>query len=226
MKIVVALVVIAAAVVGGVLLFGDDGTTATTNPGGGGTEVAAETPDLTFNASKPVVVTVTAAQRPKTLAAGAQAASKRAVAVLDTVYTEAFLDPSSWDGGSYDDAWTQFTDEAGARAEAQADSLTAGSAAGDTYARIEPLKATVCPRVLVDETGKPLSVVAQVYFTAEGMHDDGTSTLFKSTGQFFLEPGGNTWRVVAFDVRRADKERKAPPSPSTSEGSSPSESPS
>lgn len=227
MKVVFALLVIAAAVVGGIVLFGGNGntTTTTTNPSGSGTAVAPETPELTFTSRKPVVVTVTATQDPKSLAGAATTASNRAVAVVDTVYTEAFLDPSSWNGGDYDDAWTQFTDEASAQAEADADTLTAGSTAGDVYDTIEPKKATVRPRVLVDDSGKPVSVMALVIFTARGLHEDGSFTLFKSTGEFFLEPAEDAWRVVAFDVHRADKEREAPPSPSASAGSpSPSES--
>ena len=226
MKVVFALVVAGAAVVGAIVLLGGDGSTVTTNPSGGGTAVAPETPDLTFTTSKPVVETVTLAQRPKGLADAATTASKRAVAVLDTVYTETFLDPSSWEDGSYDDAWSQFTDAAAERAEADTAAMTAGEEAGGLYGTIEPVKATARPRVLVDDAGRPVSVVALVTFTAKGVHDDGSYTLFKSTGQWFLRPQGNAWKVVAFDVRRADSEREAPasPDPSSSGDPSPSES--
>ena len=219
--------VVAAAVVGGIVFFGNDGSSVTTNPGGGGTVVDPTTPELTFKVTKAVAIPVTAGQTPKKLAGAASDAADGAVDVMDTVYTEGFLDPSSWEGADYDDAWTQFTDDAAAQAESEADTLTAGSDAGAAYDLIEPAKATVRPRVLVDDAGKPLSVVALVYFSAKGMHDDGSYTLFKSTGQYFLERDGSHWTVVAFDVRRADSEKEAPASPSpsgTSTGGSPTES--
>ena len=216
-----------AAVAGGIVFFGNDGSSVTTNPGGGGTVVDPQTPELTFKVAKAVAIPVTAGQTPKKLAGAASGAADGAVDVVDTIYTEGFLDPSSWEGADYDDAWTQFTDAAAAHAESEADTLTAGSDAGGAYDLIQPAKATVRPRVLVDDAGKPVSVVALVYFSAKGMHDDGSYTLFKSTGQYFLERDGSHWAVVAFDVRRADSEKEAPASPSSSgtgAGASPTES--
>jgi hypothetical protein len=139
---------------------------------------------------------------------------------MDTVYTEGFLDPNSWDGGSYDDEWTQFAKDAAAKAKADADTLNAGPSAGDTYTTIEPAKSTVRPRVLVDDQGRPVSVVAIVFFSAKGMHDDGSYTLFKSTGQYFLRRDGSAWKVVAYDVHRADAEKEAKAPATSSSGSS------
>jgi hypothetical protein len=220
-KIAAVVVVVAAAAVGGIVFFGNDGSSETTNPDGG-TDVHPTTPELTFKVAKAVAIPVTAGQTPKKLAGAASGAADGAVDVVDTIYTEGFLDPSSWEGADYDDAWTQFTDAAAAQAESEADTLTAGSDAGATYDLIEPAKATVRSRVLVDDAGKPVSVVALVYFSAKGMHDDGSYTLFKSTGQYFLERDGSDWTVVAFDVRRADSEKEAPATPSAS-GASPTE---
>jgi hypothetical protein len=208
--IAVAVLVVAAVVVGGVVLFGGDDNGATTNPSGGGTGVEPGTPDLTFKVEKVLAIPVTPAQSPKKLAGAAQAAGDDAVDVIDTIYTEGFLDPSSWNGGNYDDAWSQFTDDAATQAQADADTLTAGPAAGDTYTTIEPAKATLKPRVLMDDAGKALSVEAVVTFWAKGQHDDGSFTLFKSTGSFFLRRDGSTWKVVAFNVHRDDTEKPAP----------------
>ena len=218
-KIAAVVLVVAAAVVGGIVFFGNDGSSVTTNPGGDGTVVDPATPELTFKVAKVVAIPVTAGQTPKKLAGAASGAADGAVDVVDTIYTEGFLDPSSWEGANYDDTWTQFTDAAAAQAESEVDTLTAGSDAGTAYDLIEPAKATVRSRVLVDDAGKPVSVVALVYFSAKGMHDDGSYTLFKSTGQYFMERDGSDWTVVAFDVRRADSEKKAPASPSASDAS-------
>jgi hypothetical protein len=77
----------------------------------------------------------------------------------------------------------------------------------------------------MDDAGKPVSVEAVVTFTAKGMHEDGSFTLFKSTGHYFLRRDGSDWTVIAYDVRRADSEETAP-SPSAGGSASPSESPS
>jgi hypothetical protein len=227
-KVVVAVLVLIGLVVGGIVLFGGDGNSTTTGPSGSGTPIDPETPDLTFKVAKAVAIPVAAGQKPKKLAGAAADAAEGAVTVLDSVYTEAFLDPSSWDGGDYADAWTQFTDDAAAKAESEADVLTAGTAAGDAYTTIEPAKAAVRPRVLMDPDGKAVSVVAIVYFSAHGVHEDGSYTLFKSTGQFFLSRDGSDWTVTAFDVHRADSEKEAEASPtsSASDSAEPSESPS
>jgi hypothetical protein len=217
-KIAIAVVVIAGIVVGGKLLFGgDDAATE------GRTPVSDDTPAFDFKVAKAVVVPVSEEQKRKKLEGAATAASDRAVAVMDTIYTETFLDPSSWKGADYDDAWTQFTQDAGAEAQADTDTLTAGTGAGDSYDTIEPIKGVVKPRVLVDEKGQPISVMASVSFSAQGVHGDGTYTLFKSSGQFFLRQVDDVWTVVAFQVRRADSEETAPPSSAGSGSAGPTE---
>jgi hypothetical protein len=221
--VAIGAVVVVALVVGGiVLLSGGDGQTMTSPHGG--TTVAVTTPDFDFKTAK-VVAIPTAGQTPKKLTAAATGASKQAVVVLDALYTEGFLDPSSWDDASYDDVWAQFEKDAATEAQSHAGALTAGSAAGDAYTTIEPAKGTVKPRVLMDPKGQPLSVVAIVYFTAKGMHDDGSYTLFKSTGQYFLRRDAGGWKITAFEVSRKDAE-KAAPSPTSTGGASGSASPS
>lgn len=226
-KIAVAVVLVVAAVVGGAVLFTKNDSSVTTNPSGSGTTVAPETPELTFTIAKVLPIPVTPTQKPKKLAPAAKTAGDAAVDVIDTIYTEGFLDPSSWNGGDYSDAWTQFTDDAATQAEAHADILTAGSTAGDLYTTITPEKALVKPRVLMDDAGKAVSVEAVVTFTAKGMHDDGSFTLFKSTGHYFLRRDGSAWKVVAFQVHREDSEQHiASPSSSATASSEPTGSPS
>lgn len=223
-KIAIAAVVIAAVVVGGNLLFGGTGETTTDN---GGTEVDPTTPAFDFKVAKTVVVLVSVDQNRKKLEGPATAVSGEAAAVMDTIYTESFLDPSSWDGAHYDDAWSQFTEDAATEARADTDTLTAGTSAGDSYDTIEPVRGTVRPQVLVDEKGQPVSVVASVAFSAQGAHADGSYTMFRSSGQFFLRKIGDAWKVVAFEVRRTDSEETAPvPSESGSGSTEPTESPS
>ncbi|MEP6477045.1 MAG: hypothetical protein ABJC60_07205 [Actinomycetota bacterium] len=208
-KIAIAVAVIGAVVVGGNLVFGGSDE----KPGPNGTTtVDPTTPSFDFRVSPALVVPVSDEQKRKKLEAAATAASTEVAAVMDTIYTESFLDPSSWDGAHYDDAWAQFTEDAATQAQADADMLTAGTGAGDSYDTIEPVSGKLKPRVLVDEKGQPLSIMAAVSFSARGVHADGTSTLFKSSGRFFLRKIGDGWKVVAFQVRRADSEETAPPS--------------
>jgi hypothetical protein len=215
-KIAIAVAVIAAVVVGGNLLFGQNDGPLTAS---GGTHVDPKTPLFDFKVAKTVVVPVSVNQNRKKLEEPATAASDKAVAVMDTVYTESFLDPNSWNDANYDDAWTQFTQDAATQAQADSDTLTAGTGAGDSYDTITPVRGAVKPRVLMDETGQPVSVVASVVFSAQGAHGDGTYTLFKSSGQFFLRKIGDVWKVVAFQVHRADSEETAPTPSASSSGS-------
>lgn len=219
-KIAIAVGVIAAVVVGGKLLFDDEGGPRTP----GGTGVSSGTPAFDFKVAKTVVVPVSPDQKGKKVEAPVTAASHEAVGVMDTVYTETFLDRNSWVGANYEDAWTQFTQDAATEAQADIDALTAGNDAGDTYDTIIPVRGTVKPRVLVDEKGQPVSIQASVVFTAEGAHGDGTYTLMRSTAEFFLRTTGDSWKVVAFQVRRADSEETAPqPSRSGSGSAEPTE---
>jgi hypothetical protein len=211
--VAIGAVVVVALVVGGIVVFGgaDDVQTKTST---GGTQVAPSTPNFDFKTAKAVAIP-TGTQTPKKLKAAATGASRQAVLVLDAVYTEGFLDPNSWNDASYGDVWAQFRKDAATEAESHVDTLTAGSTAGDSYSTIEPAKATIRPRVLMDPKGQPLSVLAIVYFSAKGMHEDGSYTLFRSTGQYFLQKDGSDWKITSFQVSRKDA-KKAAPSPTSS----------
>jgi hypothetical protein len=73
--------------------------------------------------------------------------------------------------------------------------------------------------VLLDRAGKPAIVLASTWFRALGRTIAGSSdTRFDSSGRFFFERFGSSWKIVSYDVRRRDDkvEEPSPSAPSSS----------
>jgi hypothetical protein len=132
--------------------------------------------------------------------------------VLDELYTNAYLDPSNWRDGDYEEVFALFADDAVASAREGVETLTLGASAGDVYERVTPKDGSLRFNVLFDQEGNPDTVVVQVSFSALGERQDGTYTAIVSTGQLFLKDDGG-WKVTAFDLSRTDHETEPPPSP-------------
>ena len=152
-------------------------------------------------------------------------AAKPATAIAEKAmhafYTNAFLAPANWTNGSYQDAFTAFAAPARLRATQQIDVLTAGRTAGDTYSAIEPAKATIHTRVLLDPKGLPSSAVSTITFTADATLKDGSGTVtIISKGQYTFEKTARGWRITAFSVQRSDQAPQASGSASGSATSS------
>jgi hypothetical protein len=139
----------------------------------------------------------------------------RVVAVLTRYYVAAYLDPANWRTGTYDSAFAAFVPGAAAEAAKRAEALTAGAGAGDRFTTIQPKKADVGLKVLVDRTGRPFSAIGVVTFVAEGTAMNGSTTTMVTKDQFSLQHVGGGWKVVAFDVSRQSSRTPAP-SPSAS----------
>lgn len=148
------------------------------------------------------------------LTASAQQVAEDATPTIDDLYTFAFLDPSNWHDGEYDEAFEAFADGARETAQGSADVLTLGADAGDVFKTVEPRKSTLAYQVLFDKDGNPHTVVATVVFRALGERKDGTYLAILSEGTLFLRDVDG-WKVTAFDVTRGDEETE-PPSPSPS----------
>jgi hypothetical protein len=172
------------------------------------------TPDFRFRGAKATAIPTTPSQSAKKLRKPAEQAAVETTGVIHELYTDAFLDPANWQSGTYDSAYAVFSPTAATQARASADVLTAGPRAGDTFSDIQPGKATIQSRVLMDGEGNPSTVVAQVTFTAHGTSTDGPGTLFVSSGSFFLRQVNGAWKIVAFEVRRGDKVKKVVTTPS------------
>jgi hypothetical protein len=122
--------------------------------------------------------------------------------VLARLYTEGFLDPANWQRGRYADAFRGFAGGARKQAEARSGLLTAGPRAGDLYEQILPASGRIATRILLDRGGYPALLVSIVRFSAAA--DGSVPTSLRSTGQFFLERVGESWKIVSFHVTRAD----------------------
>jgi hypothetical protein len=200
-----------------------------------------EVPEFSFKVSEPSVITTAPNPNPEApglTPAQTKIAEKKAVTAalpaaaaaskaLDTFYTAAFLDPANWQDAVYDEAFTDFSQQAQKQAADQVEVLTAGSDAGTTFDSIVPLTSTVRTRVLLDPKGLPASVVGIVKFQASGFGTQGRHQ-FVSTGQYVFQRVDGRWTVVSFSVSRDDKDKAAntasgsgSPSAATASGSTP-----
>lgn len=173
-----------------------------------------ETPPFDFKLGKTAAVSTSDSASPADLQPTADGVAQEALPTIDTLFTEAFLDPGNWRDGSYDSALDTFEEAARATAEGQLETVTLGVNAGDTYASVAPGKSKVWFRVLFDPQGNPAEIDAIVRFHALAKGKDGTYTDITSHGQFFLHDTGDGWKIFGFSVGRADHETTPPAGPS------------
>jgi hypothetical protein len=140
------------------------------------------------------------------LPAASKLASKRAIASVTRLYRSAFLDPAHWQSGTYESLWRDFATAARAQARKDVRVLTAGATAGEAYDAIVPRPSAISTTVLLDRKGKPIMVLVSARFRALGRRVAGSSnTRFDSTGRFFFQRVGGSWKIVSYDVRRSDE---------------------
>jgi hypothetical protein len=181
---------------------------------GGGQDETTPPFDFTVKGVRPVATSTKADD--DALSASAQQVAEDATPTIDDLYTFAFLDPSNWHAGEYDEAFEAFADGAKQTARSSAEVLTLGAGAGDVFETVQPRKSTLAYQVLFDKEGDPNTVVATVVFRALGERKDGTYLAILSEGTLFLRDVDG-WKITAFDVTRGDEETEPPsPSPSTS----------
>ncbi len=172
----------------------------------------APAPTFAFQVAKTVPVTTVLQQpngNPPDAKKSAEAATPAAANIqksLHAFYSNAFLAPDNWTNGTYADAFGSFSAQAQAQGMKQIDVLTAGTDAGDTYSDIQPAKATMKTRVLLDPKGEPYSAVSTVTFAVDATLKDGTGTeRLLSNGQYIFEKGPEGWMITAFSVQRSDQ---------------------
>ena len=141
---------------------------------------------------------------------------------LNALFTEAFLDPENWRNGEYDEVLEPFADDALPHVQEGLETLTLGANAGDVYDEVTPTKGSVATKVLFDLDGNPNTVNVTFRFYALGERKDGTYTAIVSHGQLTMQDLDG-WKIIAFDVSRADHETEPPaPAPSGSASTTPS----
>jgi hypothetical protein len=149
-----------------------------------------------------------------TLSASADEVAQEITPMIDDLYTNAYLDPSTWRHDDYEEVFTAFAPDAAATAEQSVETLTLGATAGDVFDTVDPGKSKLTYQVLFDPDGAPESAVVSVIFRATAERKNGTYLAIVSEGEFFLRQIDG-WTITAFDVTRDDHE-KEPPSPSAS----------
>jgi hypothetical protein len=138
---------------------------------------------------------------------------------IGDLFHAAYLDPGGWgDGGAIEEL---FTADAAKQIEANIDTLTLGSSAGDTFESVQPARSTLAVTVLTDGQAKPLHAMAAPTFAAIAANDDGTFTRITVTGVFFLIHDGDDWKISAFDLDRTEEPTKAPASASPTASETP-----
>lgn len=170
-------------------------------------------PAFEFATGKTTAVSVT--DEKKEVPGSARSAATDVTSTLDELYTEGFLDPANWRDGSYDEVWPLFADDAQGTAQQDSGTLTFGTG-GSALTRIGEPKGRIEVKVLLDDKDRVATAVAVVRFSAVGTRKDGRLTIIRSSGQYFLRPEGDGWRVYSFSVDRDDQVREPKPSPSGS----------
>lgn len=148
------------------------------------------------------------------LAAAADEIAQEITPTIDDLYTNAYLDPSNWRDGDYEEVFATFSPDAVGTAEQSVEILTLGAGAGDVFEAVDPGKSKLDYQVLFDPKGSAETAVVTVIFRATAERKDGTYLAIVSEGEFFLRQIDG-WTITAFDVRRDDHETQ-PPSPSAS----------
>ena len=137
----------------------------------------------------------------------AREAADRIRSLVTDLYIGAFLDPGRWTSGTYDDLFGIFAGSARTEARRRVGVLTAGEGAGDRFDRIEPMNGRLALRILLDRGGNPTLVSGTVRFRARGIGAE--RTLIRSEGSYLFRRLEGAWRIVSFDVVRADREGAA-----------------
>ena len=125
---------------------------------------------------------------------------------LDRMYSLAFLDPSNWQAGTYDNVYGFFDlGQAQKRAAQDAALLTLGAGAGSQFATVLPTTGTLKVKVLMDPSGNAYLAVAIAHFAARATDKAGSGqTAVVSTAQYFMHIQEGGWTISGYDVERND----------------------
>jgi LCP family protein required for cell wall assembly len=125
----------------------------------------------------------------------------RAVAdTVDRLYTAAFVDPRSWEGG-FGAALREFRGPARDRARKDIDQLTVGRAAA-VLSEVRPDRARLRVDLLLGRGRNSLAAVARMDFAATGLSTDGVETPIRHRAQYLLRRFDGRWHVVAYRVKK------------------------
>jgi len=127
-------------------------------------------------------------------------ATEEISALMDELYTTAFVDPARWGGGSFPTLADFFADEAADHARDHLDDLSLGSLA-KRVARVDPGKNRLFVSLLVDEDGAITFADVDATFRADARTKDGEPFKIFQKGRFFLESQDDgPWEIIGFRV--------------------------
>jgi hypothetical protein len=101
----------------------------------GGNDDSDEVPPFEFRTGKTGVVATVPDADVDALKAAAAPATAAVTPVIDELYTNAFLDPTNWREGDYEEILALFSDEAAPAASENLETLTLGAGAGECTRR-------------------------------------------------------------------------------------------
>lgn len=209
------LVPIALVAIGVVLLFTLGGGTSAIPIIGGGDDPV---PEFDFRTRKAIAVPTAEEFDKVALAATATQVGDEITPVLDELFTNAFLDPSNWRKGDYEEVYAAFAPDALASAREGVETITLGGSAGSLFETVQPTKGSVEYRVLFNPDNQPDTAVVRYRFYASVERKDGTYLAIVAHGQLFLRDLDG-WKITAFDMKRNDREGVAPVATGPSGGS-------
>lgn len=207
-------VAVAVAVAAVILLFVSCESGPPVTPGrSGGTETStgsaeAEIPSFRFRLGDRDVVPTARGHISTRDRRGAREAGDAVRSAVTDLYVNAFLDPSNWTSGGYDEVFGLFAGGGVGEARSRADTLTAGADAAERFETIEPIDGRLAMRILIDRNGTPTLIASVVRFRARGIGDQ--TTLIRSDGTYLFRRVDGRWRIVSFEVERADQRKETP----------------
>jgi hypothetical protein len=175
-------------------------------------------PEFDFATTKSTGISTVSEFDKVALAASAEQTGVEITPTIDDLFTNAFLDPSNWREGDYEEVFAAFAPDALPAAQQNVDTLTLGTTAGDVFEKVRPDRSSLQYRVLFDQDGNPDTAVVRFTFNATAKRTDGTFLAIVSSGQLFLQDLDG-WKITAFDVARSDAEAEAPAGTGASAGS-------
>jgi hypothetical protein len=131
-------------------------------------------PAFDFKMKKAVGIATVADFDKEALEASAIQVGVQITPTIDELFTNAFLDPSNWREGDYEEVFEAFAPISVASAQRGVETITLGTTAGDLFEDVETDKGSLEYRVMFDEEGNPETAVVRYRFYATAERKDGT----------------------------------------------------